>query len=80
MFNSINNNNGWQLIFTSHDVSLLDDKQILSRDQVRFVDKNQKWESSLYSLDDYNWLNSIKSIEKAYLLWKFDAIPHTELI
>ena len=80
IFNSNSNNLDWQLVFTSHDVSLLDDKHILPNDQVWFVDKNKKWESSLYSLEDYNWLNRIKSIEKAYLLWKFDAIPHTETI
>lgn len=76
MFNWKNNKKGWQLVFTSHDVTLLNDRNILPKDQVRFVDKNKKWESSIYSLDDFNWVNSIANIEKAYLLWKFDAIPH----
>jgi len=74
-FNSISNANGWQLIFSTHDISLLDDS-VLPKDQIRFLDKNKKWESSLYSLDDFNWINRINNISKAYLLWKFDAIPH----
>lgn len=75
-FNSASNSNQWQLFFTTHDISLLDGDKKLPKDQIWFVDKNKKWESSLYSLDEFNWVNSINSISKAYLLWKFDAIPH----
>lgn len=75
-FNSSSNLNGWQLIFSTHDTSLLDNNRCLPNDQIWFVDKNKKWESSLYSLDDFNWINLINNISKAYLLWKFDAIPN----
>ena len=78
-FNSQRNILNWQLIFTSHDVSLLNDPQILPRDQIWFVDKNIKWESTIYSLDDYKGLNN-RNIETDYLLWRFDAIPHTKTI
>ena len=75
-FNSYSNSNWWQLIFSTHDVSLLDDNDTLPKNQTWFVDKNKKWESSLYSLDDFNWINNMSNISKAYLLWRFDGIPH----
>ena len=73
LFNSSRNPHS-QLVFISHDISLLDD-WILNNDQIRFVDKHKYWWSSLYSLSEFKWLSSIKSIQKAYLQWRFDAIP-----
>ena len=63
-----------QLIYTTHDTTLLD-KQYVRRDQVWFTDKNEYGESTLYSLADYKIRND-KSFTKDYLSGVFDAIPH----
>ena len=66
-----------QLIFTTHDTSLLN-QEILRRDQIYFVDKKREdGVSSLYSLADFNIRNDA-NIQKAYLLGKFGAIPSIE--
>ena len=66
-----------QLIFTTHDTSLLN-QEILRRDQIYFVDKKKEdGASSLYSLADFNIRNDA-NIQKAYLLGKFGAVPSTE--
>jgi AAA15 family ATPase/GTPase len=51
LFNSLNNKSS-QLVFTSHDISLLDD-DILTKEQIWFTDKNKYGNSFLYSLADY---------------------------
>lgn len=63
-----------QLIYTTHDTTLLD-KQYVRRDQVWFTDKNEYGESTLYSLADYKIRND-KSFTKDYLSGVFDAIPN----
>ena len=66
-----------QLIFTTHDTSLLN-QEILRRDQIYFVDKKREdGASSLYSLADFNIRNDA-NIQKAYLLGKFGAVPSIE--
>ena len=66
-----------QLIFTTHDTSLLN-QEILRRDQIYFVDKRREdGASSLYSLADFNIRNDA-NIQKAYLLGKFGAVPSIE--
>lgn len=63
-----------QIIFTTHETALLN-QEILRRDQIYFVDKDQvDGSSSLYSLVDFNVRNDM-NILKAYLLGKFGAIP-----
>ena len=68
------NNTKAQLIYTTHDTTLLD-KQYVRRDQVWFTDKNEYGESTLYSLADYKIRND-KSFTKDYLSGVFDAIPN----
>ena len=66
-----------QLIFTTHDTSLLN-QEILRRDQIYFVEKRRDdGASSLYSLADFNIRNDA-NIQKAYLLGKFGAVPSIE--
>lgn len=62
-----------QLIYTTHDTSLLD-KRFMRRDQIWFVEKNNKGESSLYSLSDYKARND-SSFGKDYLAGVYGAIP-----
>ena len=69
-----------QLIFTSHDVNLLD-KDIFRRDQIWFVEKDQFGASNLYSLADFKALTvrNTSSFIKNYVLGKYGAISHLEI-
>lgn len=62
-----------QLIFTTHDISLLNYNQF-RRDEVIFVDKNERGESSLYSLSDLK-VREDATFSKDYLQGKYGAIP-----
>ena len=62
-----------QLIFTTHDISLLNNHQF-RRDEVVFVDKNQRGESSLYALSDLK-VREDATFNKDYLQGKYGAIP-----
>ena len=62
-----------QLIFTTHDISLLNNAQ-LRRDEVVFVDKNERGESVLYALSDLK-VREDASFSKDYMQGKYGAIP-----
>ncbi|HJB92012.1 MAG TPA: ATP-binding protein [Candidatus Eisenbergiella merdigallinarum] len=62
-----------QLIFTTHDISLLNNNQF-RRDEVVFVDKNERGESSLYALSDLK-IREDATFNKDYLQGKYGAIP-----
>ena len=61
-----------QLIFTTHDISLLNYNQF-RRDEVVFVDKNERGESSLYALSDLK-VREDATFSKDYLQGKYGAI------
>lgn len=68
------NKNGAQLIFNTHDVSLLD-QDIFRRDQIYFVEKdNRTATSDLYSLAEFSPRKS-EDIRKGYLQGRYGAIP-----
>lgn len=68
------NKAGAQLIFTTHDTSLLS-LSTFRRDQVYFAEKNNKTGvSDLYSLDELS-VRKTDNIEKGYLLGRYGAIP-----
>ena len=67
------NNATAQLIFTTHDVSLLNHHQF-RRDEIYFVDKNRKGESNLYALSDLR-VREDATFSKDYLQGKYGAIP-----
>lgn len=62
-----------QLIFTTHDISLLNNNQF-RRDEVVFIDKNERGESSLYALSDLK-VREDATFNKDYLQGKYGAIP-----
>lgn len=72
IFQSSNNKKA-QLIFTTHDISLLNKEQF-RRDEVAFVDKNFKGESKLYALSDLK-VREDATFNKDYLQGKYGAIP-----
>lgn len=66
-----NQNN--QLVFTTHDTNLLD-LDLLRRDEIWLVEKNQQGVSNLYSLAEFKVRPDLK-IEKGYLNGRFGGIP-----
>lgn len=68
----INKNNA-QLVFTTHDINLLDLK-LFRRDQIWFTEKGEYGETNLYSLDDFSARKDI-DLQKGYLQGRFGAIP-----
>ncbi len=76
LFNNPRTNpKGAQLIFNTHDIDLLD-LDLFRRDQIYFVEKDNKTgQSSLYSLSDYSPRKTEK-IQKGYMLGRYGAIPN----
>lgn len=71
------NKNGAQLIFNSHDISLLD-LDLFRRDQIYFVEKdNDTGITDVYSLADFSPRKS-ENIQKGYLQGRYGAIPFPE--
>ena len=73
LFHKYNKRNS-QLVFTSHDVSLLD-KNLLRRDQIWFTEKDQFGASQLYSLADFKTgdVRKTSSYYKNYINGKYGA-------
>ncbi len=63
-----------QLIFTTHDVTLLD-QSLLRRDEVWFVERNENGESVLLPLASIDGIRYDKDIRKAYLAGEFGGVP-----
>lgn len=73
------NENHAQLIFTTHDTWQLSN-QLLRRDEIWFVEKDEDGVSTLYSLADFvdedgSRIRKDESYEKNYLIGKYGAIP-----
>ena len=68
------NHHGAQLIFTTHDTSLLDAYGLFRRDQVWFMEKKPDQSSELYSLLDFSPRKN-EAIERGYLQGRYGALP-----
>lgn len=62
-----------QLVFTTHDTSLLD-SDLFRRDQVWFIQKDEQQGSRLYSLLDFKPRKG-EAIGKGYLQGRYGALP-----
>ncbi|EKO3421066.1 AAA family ATPase [Vibrio fluvialis] len=63
-----------QLIITTHESNLLDN-ELFRRDEIWFVQKEDDFSTSLYSLNDYS-TRFDKDIRKAYLDGIYGAVPY----
>ncbi|AGX86641.1 ATPase-like protein [Candidatus Symbiobacter mobilis CR] len=68
------NTGGAQLIFTTHDTSLLDAPDIFRRDQIWFVEKDQDQASALVSLSEFSPRKN-EALERGYLMGRYGGIP-----
>lgn len=72
------NTRGSQLIFTSHDATLLgvlDGIEVLHRDQIWFVEKEDDGASVLYSLVEFKPRKQDENRQRRYLSGKYGAVP-----
>lgn len=75
------NKNGAQLVFTSHDVSLLGsliDEGILDRDEVWFTEKDRAGATTLFPLTDFQPRRG-ENFERAYLQGRYGAVPFVDI-
>jgi uncharacterized protein len=76
IFNSKRTNpNNAQLVFITHDSSLLD-ARLLRRDQIAFAKKDKFGVTELYHLVDFKGIRNDASFEKDYLAGKYGALPN----
>jgi len=66
-----------QLLFTTHNLSLLQEKEILRKDAIWFTEKGDDGATSIYSMADFNFRKEL-SFYNAYKQGKFGAIPNLE--
>ena len=75
LFNSKEgNSNQAQLIFTTHDISLLDE-DLLRRDQIWFTQKDKYGATDIFSLADLGERSNL-NFAKRYLEGRYGAIPY----
>lgn len=68
------NTGGAQLIFTTHDTSLLDAPDLFRRDQIWFVEKDRDQASELVSLSEFSPRKN-EALERGYLMGRYGGIP-----
>jgi hypothetical protein len=66
-----------QLLFTTHNLSLLQEKELLRKDAIWFTEKRENGATSIYSMAEFNFRKEL-SFYNAYKQGKFGAIPHLE--
>lgn len=66
---------GMQMVFTSHNPTLIDTSR-LRPEQIVFVTKRSDGSSEFIPLSDYEGIEKIPDIMKAYLQGRFDGVPY----
>jgi len=76
------NKNNAQLIFTTHDASLLArelGKYLFRRDQIWLTDKNKDGSTKLYSLAEYKIPENEVNIDRSYLGGRYGGLPFVDM-
>ncbi|WP_455544016.1 AAA family ATPase [Intestinibacter sp.] len=74
LFNEYSSDRYAQLIFTSHDTSLLNSK-LFRKDQIWFAQLGNDRVTDLYSLAEIKNVHKNENIAKGYIMGKYGAIP-----
>ena len=74
MFNQSRKDQFAQLIFSTHDTSLLD-SSLFRRDQIWFTQLDNQRATDLYSLVEIKNVRKTENLEKGYISGKYGAIP-----
>ena len=72
---SCNGNNRAQLVFTTHNVMLMD-QDIFRRDEIWVTERQSQGQSKLYSFAEFKEVRSDTRICKSYLQGRMGGIPH----
>jgi hypothetical protein len=70
----LNKSNQAQLLFTTHNMSLLNEKEMLRKDAIWFTEKQEDGATELFSMADFNFRKEL-SFYNAYKLGKFGGVP-----
>lgn len=68
-----------QLILTTHDINLMDEKS-LRLDQIWLMQKRQDGSSELYSLADFDGIDEDTNVKEWYMAKRFGGLPKIESI
>lgn len=68
------NNKSAQLIFSTHDISLID-RDLLRLDQIFIADKDIEGTSRISRLSDFSGITKVNALQKWYTLGLFRGIP-----
>lgn len=74
LFNGASKDKFAQLIFSTHDTSLLD-SSLFRRDQIWFTQLDKQRATDLYSLVEIKNVRKTENLEKGYISGKYGAIP-----
>ena len=66
---------GAQLVFTTHDTSILS-QDVFRRDQIWFCERNQHHETALFPLSKFHPRKGIENLERSYLAGRYGAVPY----
>ena len=69
------NAKGAQLIFTTHDISILN-QDVFRRDQIWFCERNSRQETKLFPLTDFRPRRDVENLERSYLGGRYGALPY----
>lgn len=71
---SLTNPNNAQLVFTTHETSILD-QEVFRRDQIWFCEKDRDQSTHLYPLTDFSPRKGRENIKEGYLTGRYGALP-----
>jgi hypothetical protein len=67
-----------QLLLSTHYDGLLEEEDLLRKDNIWFTEKQPDASTNLYSLAEFKGVTRITSLQKAYKYGRFGAIPNIE--
>ena len=77
--NKKTNPNNAQLIFTTHETSILN-QETLRRDQIWFCEKDESQATRIYPLSDFRPRTGRENLELMYLSGRYGAVPYIEKV
>ncbi len=72
--NSDTNRNQAQLIFSTHETSILN-QDVFRRDQIWFCERTKQQSTRLYPLTEFSPRKDVENLERAYLAGRYGALP-----
>lgn len=66
---------GAQLVFTTHDTSILS-QDVFRRDQIWFCERNSRQETQVFPLSDFRPRHGVENLERSYLAGRYGALPY----